>query len=49
MQKMNQQSFVTDQYVRIAVGKTVREYPFISCSDSPFNEVSILFLLFATV
>ncbi|KAI0448977.1 hypothetical protein F5B21DRAFT_77039 [Xylaria acuta] len=38
MQKMNQQSFVTDQYVRIAFGKTVREYPFISCSDSPFNE-----------
>ncbi|TGJ83394.1 hypothetical protein E0Z10_g5372 [Xylaria hypoxylon] len=38
MQKMNQQSFVTDQYARIAFGKTVREYPFISCSDSPFNE-----------
>ncbi|KAI0412649.1 hypothetical protein F5X98DRAFT_316551 [Xylaria grammica] len=38
MQKMNQQSFVTDQYVRIAFGKTVREYPFISCSDSSFNE-----------
>ncbi|KAI0402259.1 hypothetical protein F4802DRAFT_608881 [Xylaria palmicola] len=38
MQKMNQQSFVTDQYVKIAFGKTVREYPFISCSDSPFNE-----------
>ncbi|KAI0912057.1 hypothetical protein F4823DRAFT_583118 [Ustulina deusta] len=38
MQRMNQQSFVTDQYVRIAFGKTVREYPFISCSDSPFNE-----------
>ncbi|GAP85896.1 putative RNA polymerase 2 transcription elongation factor protein [Rosellinia necatrix] len=37
MQKMNQ-SFVTDQYVKIAFGKTVKEYPFISCSDSPFNE-----------
>ena len=39
MQRMNQQSFVTDQYARIAFGKTVREYPFISCSDSPFTEV----------
>ncbi|KAK5628708.1 hypothetical protein RRF57_004423 [Xylaria bambusicola] len=38
MQGMNQQSFVTDQYARIAFGKTVREYPFISCSDSPFTE-----------
>ncbi|KAI1303244.1 hypothetical protein F5Y03DRAFT_187817 [Xylaria venustula] len=38
MQRMNQQSFVTDQYARIAFGKTVREYPFISCSDSPFHE-----------
>ncbi|KAI1820424.1 hypothetical protein F4861DRAFT_61431 [Xylaria intraflava] len=38
MQKTNHQSFVTNQYVRIAHGKTVREYPFISCSDSPFNE-----------
>ncbi|KAI1425639.1 hypothetical protein F5Y12DRAFT_351315 [Xylaria sp. FL1777] len=38
MQRMNQQSFVTDQYARIAFGKTVKEYPFISCSDSPFNE-----------
>ncbi|KAJ8119060.1 hypothetical protein ONZ43_g3870 [Nemania bipapillata] len=38
MQKMNQQSFVTDQYARIAFGKTVREYPFIACSDSPFDE-----------
>ncbi|KAI1271246.1 hypothetical protein F5Y07DRAFT_383571 [Xylaria sp. FL0933] len=38
MQRMNQQSFVTDQYARIAFGKTVREYPFISCSDSPFTE-----------
>ncbi|KAI2640173.1 hypothetical protein GGS21DRAFT_505548 [Xylaria nigripes] len=39
MQKVNHQSFVTDQYVRIAHGKTVKEYPFISCSDSPFNEI----------
>ncbi|KAI8624818.1 hypothetical protein F5Y19DRAFT_283171 [Xylariaceae sp. FL1651] len=38
MQKMNHQSFVTDQYVKVAYGKTTREYPFISCSDSPFNE-----------
>ncbi|KAI1331751.1 hypothetical protein F5Y16DRAFT_395037 [Xylariaceae sp. FL0255] len=38
MVKTNQQSFVTDQYVKAAHGKTVREYPFISCSDSPFTE-----------
>ncbi|KAJ3561310.1 hypothetical protein NPX13_g8998 [Xylaria arbuscula] len=38
MQRMNQQSFVTDQYARIAFGKTVKEFPFISCSDSPFTE-----------
>ncbi|KAI3322323.1 hypothetical protein HD806DRAFT_499768 [Xylariaceae sp. AK1471] len=38
MQKTNQQSFITDQYVRVACGKAVREYPFISCSDSPFND-----------
>ncbi|KAI1177243.1 hypothetical protein F4777DRAFT_220437 [Nemania sp. FL0916] len=38
MQKASQQSFVTDQYVKIAFGKTVREFPFISCSDSPFAE-----------
>ncbi|KAJ2973005.1 hypothetical protein NUW58_g9051 [Xylaria curta] len=42
MQKPNQQSFVTDQYVKIAFGKSVREYPFISCSDSPFNEAEVL-------
>ncbi|KAI0189925.1 hypothetical protein EV127DRAFT_431013 [Xylaria flabelliformis] len=41
MQKMNQQSFVTDQYARIAVGKTVKEYPFISCSDSAFSESDV--------
>ncbi|KAI1194669.1 hypothetical protein F5X97DRAFT_310325 [Nemania serpens] len=38
MQRIQQQSFVTDQYVRIAFGKTVKEFPFISCSDSPFHE-----------
>ncbi|KAI0141659.1 hypothetical protein GGR57DRAFT_400180 [Xylariaceae sp. FL1272] len=38
MQKMNGQSFVTDQYVKVAHGKLVREFPFISCSDSPFTE-----------
>ncbi|KAI1430523.1 hypothetical protein GGR50DRAFT_684652 [Xylaria sp. CBS 124048] len=37
MQKTNS-SFVTNQYVRIAHGKTVREYPFLSCSDSRFSE-----------
>ncbi|KAI0389961.1 hypothetical protein F5Y17DRAFT_446737 [Xylariaceae sp. FL0594] len=31
-------TFITDQYVKIAHGKTVAEYPFISCSDSPFTE-----------
>ncbi|KAI1814447.1 hypothetical protein GGS20DRAFT_548731 [Poronia punctata] len=37
MQKLNK-AFVTDQYVKLAHGKTVREYPFISCSDSPFTD-----------
>ncbi|KAI1258644.1 hypothetical protein F5Y18DRAFT_339669 [Xylariaceae sp. FL1019] len=38
MLKMNGQSFITDQYVKVAQGKLVREFPFISCSDSPFTE-----------
>lgn len=49
MQRTHQQSFVTDQYVRIAFGKTVKEYPFISCSDSPFNEVNTLLTLPSSV
>jgi RNA polymerase-associated protein RTF1 len=30
--------FVTDQYVRAAHGKSVREWPFIMCSDSAITE-----------
>ncbi|KAI0207037.1 hypothetical protein F4808DRAFT_406296 [Astrocystis sublimbata] len=41
MQKQNQQFFVTDQYVKIAFGKTVKEFPFISCSDSNFHESEV--------
>lgn len=33
--------FVTDQYVKAAHGKAVREWPFISCSDSDFTEVCL--------
>ncbi|KAI1468021.1 plus-3-domain-containing protein [Daldinia caldariorum] len=38
MEKSNGQNFVTDQYVIAAHGKSEREWPFISCSDSPFTE-----------
>ncbi|KAI5860792.1 plus-3-domain-containing protein [Durotheca rogersii] len=38
MEKQNGQTFVTDQYVQVAHGKAEREWPFISCSDSPFTE-----------
>ncbi|KAI1136202.1 plus-3-domain-containing protein [Hypoxylon sp. FL0543] len=38
MEKPNGQNFVTDQYVKAAHGKAEREWPFISCSDSPFTE-----------
>ncbi|OTB01446.1 hypothetical protein M426DRAFT_323462 [Hypoxylon sp. CI-4A] len=38
MEKSNGQNFVTDQYVKAAHGKSEREWPFISCSDSPFTE-----------
>ncbi|KAI1639957.1 hypothetical protein F4809DRAFT_593007 [Biscogniauxia mediterranea] len=38
MEKPNGQSFVTDQYIRAAHGKAERDWPFISCSDSPFTE-----------
>ncbi|KAI1806014.1 plus-3-domain-containing protein [Daldinia bambusicola] len=38
MEKSNGQNFVTDQYVIAAHGKSERDWPFISCSDSPFTE-----------
>lgn len=38
MEKPTGQNFVTDQYVKAAHGKAEREWPFISCSDSPFTE-----------
>ncbi|ORY59598.1 uncharacterized protein BCR38DRAFT_59954 [Pseudomassariella vexata] len=38
MEKANGQTFVTDQYVVAAHGKSEREWPFIACSDSPFTE-----------
>ncbi|KAI1085213.1 plus-3-domain-containing protein [Whalleya microplaca] len=38
MEKPNGQSFVTDQYVKVAHGKSDRDWPFISCSDSSFTE-----------
>ncbi|KAJ6009140.1 hypothetical protein N7522_004156 [Penicillium canescens] len=34
----NGRPFVTDQYVKLAHGKAVKEFPFIACSDSPFTE-----------
>ncbi|KAI1502228.1 hypothetical protein F5X99DRAFT_380250 [Biscogniauxia marginata] len=38
MEKQNGQPFVTDQYIKAAHGKAERDWPFISCSDSPFTE-----------
>jgi len=32
-------TFVTDQYVVAAIGKSSREIPFIFCSDSPITDV----------
>jgi RNA polymerase-associated protein RTF1 len=33
-------SFVTDQYVRAAHGKAIKEFPFIAASSGKFTEVS---------
>ncbi|KAI1099187.1 plus-3-domain-containing protein [Jackrogersella minutella] len=38
MSKPNGQTFVTDQYLRAAHGKSEREWPFIICSDSSFTD-----------
>lgn len=38
MEKSNGHSFVTDQYLVAAHGKSEREWPFISCSDGEFTE-----------
>ncbi|KAI1089324.1 plus-3-domain-containing protein [Rostrohypoxylon terebratum] len=38
MSKPNGQTFVTDQYIKAAHGKSERDWPFIICSDSPFTE-----------
>ncbi|CAJ2503209.1 Uu.00g106030.m01.CDS01 [Anthostomella pinea] len=38
MHKQNGQSFVTDQYVKVAHGKAEREWPMILFSDSSFTE-----------
>ncbi|KAJ5566182.1 hypothetical protein N7535_007820 [Penicillium sp. DV-2018c] len=34
----NGRSFVTDQYVKLAHGKAVREFPFVTFSNSPITE-----------
>lgn len=44
MESPNGRSFVTNQYAVLAHGKAEREFPFIACSDSPFTEVTIIFL-----
>ncbi|KAI1453704.1 plus-3-domain-containing protein [Annulohypoxylon moriforme] len=38
MSKPNGQTFVTDQYIKAAHGKSERDWPFIICSDSPFTD-----------
>lgn len=39
MESANGKHFKTTQYVRAAHGKSERNWPFITCSDSPFTEV----------
>ncbi|CAI7613735.1 unnamed protein product [Penicillium bialowiezense] len=34
----NGRPFVTDQYAKLAHGKSIKEFPFIACSDSAFSE-----------
>jgi RNA polymerase-associated protein RTF1 len=41
MDAANGRPFVTDQYVKLAHGKAIKEFPFIACSDSPFTEVGL--------
>ena len=38
----NGKHFKTTQYIRAAHGKAERNWPFITCSDSPFTEVCIV-------
>ncbi|EOO03478.1 putative rna polymerase 2 transcription elongation factor protein [Phaeoacremonium minimum UCRPA7] len=38
MEDLRGKQFVTDQYVKAAHGKAVRDWPFIACSDRPFTE-----------
>jgi RNA polymerase-associated protein RTF1 len=38
----NGKHFKTTQYIRAAHGKAERNWPFITCSDSPFTEVCIM-------
>lgn len=35
-------SFVTDQYVKAAHGKAVKEFPFIAASGGKFQDVRLL-------
>lgn len=37
----NGKHFKTTQYIRAAHGNSERNWPFITCSDSPFTEVCI--------
>lgn len=39
----NGRSFVTDQYVKLAHGKAVRDFPFVTFSNSPLTEVCFFF------
>lgn len=39
MDGVNGKPFTTKQYALVAVGKSQREWPFLSCSNSKFTEV----------
>lgn len=39
METENGKKFQTTQYIKAAHGKAEKNWPFITCSDSPFTEV----------
>ncbi|KAL8898404.1 MAG: hypothetical protein Q9207_006715 [Kuettlingeria erythrocarpa] len=39
MEGVNHKNFTTDQYLKLAIGKSTRKMPFITCSTAKFTEV----------
>lgn len=40
MEGVNRKNFITTQYAKLAIGKSTRVMPFITCSTAKFTEVS---------